>query len=125
VLIFMRSLMETNSDGVSQNQRGSILCIDKRTGRVVYEDDNLPQNIGTFDAIAHLDDKTVALNAHQQSWNLKFTGKPIPPEPPYGAGLFDNPKVDFWSTVEGARQKATEPENGPVKINRDPFAPGK
>jgi outer membrane protein assembly factor BamB/tetratricopeptide (TPR) repeat protein len=123
VLIFMRTLIEVDSSG-SQNQRGSILCIDKRTGRPIYEDDNLPQNVGTFDVATHFDDKTIALSVHQQSWTLKFTGKPIAPEPPYGAGLFDNPKVDLQSTVEGALQKATEPERGPVHINRDPFAPG-
>ncbi len=49
--------------------------------------------IQTYDLIGDAKDKTVTVvAAPSQTITLKFTDKPIPPEPPYQAGLFDKPK---------------------------------
>jgi outer membrane protein assembly factor BamB len=120
VLLFIRTVSE--SDGGNLSARGSILCLDKLTGRMVFEDDNL-QQIATFDVTTNFDEKMITVNLLQQNVTLKFTGNPIPPEPPYQAGL-SGPQWDIKSTLRGAFEKATEPEAGPVKINQDPFAPG-
>src|SRR5690606_7308818 len=60
VLLFMRNM--TDSESSTPGTRGSVLCIDKRTGRLIHEDDALPQQIGNFEAVANLEEKTVTLN---------------------------------------------------------------
>ena len=88
VIVFLRTMV------VNLNQQhASMLCLDKRTGRAVYDDDDLPQLIQTYDIIGDAKEKTVTVTgAPSQTVTLKFTDKPIPPEPPYQAGLFDKPK---------------------------------
>ncbi len=88
VIVFLRTII------VNQNQQhASILCLDKRTGRAVCDDDDLPQAVQNYDLTADPKDKTVTIvAAPSQTVTLKFTDAPIPPEPPYQAGLFDKPK---------------------------------
>ncbi|MCC7084341.1 MAG: PQQ-binding-like beta-propeller repeat protein [Pirellulales bacterium] len=119
VLLFLR--MVTDSNGSNGNPRGSILCLDKQTGRLIFEDDDL-QQVAAFEATTDFENKVITIHVLQQSVTLKFTGNPVPPEPPYQAGLGGS-QWDLTNTIENAWQKATEPEKAPVKINRDPFAP--
>jgi hypothetical protein len=91
VLVFLRTV-QTNQG----QQRASILCLDKRTGRAVYEEDELPQMIQNYEITGDAKEKTVTLvAAPTQTITLKFTDSPVPPEPPYQAGMFDKPKNPF------------------------------
>jgi len=121
VLMFMRNIVDPESG--TPNQRGSVLCIDKQTGRLVYEDDNLPQQLMNLDVVANADDKSVSMNFPQQSVVLKFTEQPAAPEPPYQAPPFTSPEWTVRDTLGRAIKMATEPDPEPVKVNQDPFAP--
>lgn len=88
VIVFLRTIVMNQSQ-----QHASVLCLDKRTGRAVYDDDELPQAVQSYDLSGDAKEKTVAVvAAPSQTVTLNFTDAPIPPEPPYQAGLFDKPK---------------------------------
>jgi outer membrane protein assembly factor BamB len=96
VLTFIRNI-QTIAMNRNRQMYGSVLCLDKRSGRLVYEDDDLPPITG-FDISGNLDDKTVTLSlANQMNQlgtpvppiTLKFTDASVAPEPPYQAGAFE------------------------------------
>ncbi|HTQ39949.1 MAG TPA: PQQ-binding-like beta-propeller repeat protein, partial [Pirellulales bacterium] len=92
VLTFVRNISTIAMNRNSQPMRGSVLCLDKRNGRLVYANDDLPF-INNFEISGKLDDKTVTLSLNNQPTStavtLKFTDAPVAPEPPYQAGAFE------------------------------------
>jgi outer membrane protein assembly factor BamB len=93
VLTFVRNLQTLTTMNRSSQTHGSILCLDKRTGRLAYADDDLPSILG-FEVIGDVNEKTVTYNLSSQppmAVALKFTDAPVPPEPPYQAGAFERP----------------------------------
>ena len=87
VLTFIRTLRSQVQDPVvAQKVQGSVLCLDKRNGRLLFENDDLQQALNSIEAIGNLDDKSVTLQSQGQSAVLTFTDTPAPKEPPYQAG---------------------------------------
>ncbi|HZZ73820.1 MAG TPA: PQQ-binding-like beta-propeller repeat protein [Pirellulales bacterium] len=85
VLTFLRQVYDQKRGGAV---RAGILCLDKRTGRAAYEEDNLQTHFNNmFDITGDLDAHTVVMTYPNQSITLKFTDLPISPEPPYQASL--------------------------------------
>lgn len=83
VLVFLRHASRKANQQVS----ASMLCLDKRTGRAVFQDENLPGQAHSFEAVADPEAKTVSLQLPSQTVLLKYTDAPAPPEPTYQAGL--------------------------------------
>ncbi len=81
VLTFVRHVQQRNQMKVS------LLCLDKRTGRAVYQNDEVNGQAPSFEASADPDEKTVTLQIPGQSIVLNFTDAPVAPEPPYQAGI--------------------------------------
>ena len=79
VLVFVRHVHQRNQMKVS------ILCLDKRTGRKVYENSDITGQAQSFEAEADLEDETVTLRIPGQEIVLKYTDQPVKPEPPYQA----------------------------------------
>jgi outer membrane protein assembly factor BamB len=95
VLTFVRNI-NTLTMNHNQQMHGSVLCLDKRTGRLVYCEDEL-QPLSGFDISGNPDDKTITLSLASPPnpgtsvlpITLKFTDAPVAPEPPYQAGAFE------------------------------------
>ncbi len=73
VLVFARLVHRTPQGGTRPEPKASVLCIDKRTGRVVYENDQLPSTIGNFELSGDPASHTVTLNLAPTVIILKFT----------------------------------------------------
>jgi outer membrane protein assembly factor BamB len=123
VLVFVRHVYEQNSQ-----MKVSILCLDKRTGRAVYEEDGITGQAQGFEASADLEDRSVALQLVGQTRVLKFTDEPTPPEPPYQARTEtpSAPKLsesnvgrifrllgDVAEQLEDAGKKKNQPQKAP------------
>ncbi len=103
VLVFIR-----NSHTAVNNRaqlKGEVLCLDKRTGRLIDESE-LSQMISSFEATANLEEKTVTLNTPVQNIVLRYTTDPVPPEPPFQAGLFEKPPTALEKNPAGVLIKA-------------------
>ncbi len=89
VLMFCRQIHHHNRDrdGVFL----SVLCLDKRTGHAIFEDDRIPAQphmLFGCDIVGDPDKHTITLRqngAEHQRLTLEFTGGPLPPRPPYQA----------------------------------------
>lgn len=89
VLVFARQIQR-------QHDRSrlflSVLCLDKRTGHAVFEDDRIPAQPHLLlgcDLVGDPDRRTITIREHggdPQRVTLTFTGEPAPPRPPYRAG---------------------------------------
>jgi outer membrane protein assembly factor BamB len=58
-------------------QDGKILCLDKRDGRVLYEE-NLDQTVGQLQMVADAANHAVEIRHPRAGTKLTFTGKPLP-----------------------------------------------
>jgi outer membrane protein assembly factor BamB len=77
VLIFACFFQEygrNNSGGIKL----SILAVDKRSGRIVY-DKNISHPVGVFNIVGNPENKTVDLVLQRRTITLTFTDKPLPP----------------------------------------------
>ena len=82
VLTFLGNILETTPRPNGENQHGSVLCLDKRTGRVLYQSDTLPP-VNAVDMQANTDDRSITVASPPSSIMLKFTNQPAAPEPPF------------------------------------------
>ena len=77
--VFARRVQETfPKTGVLKS---SLLCIDKRDGRVVYDSDDL-QHFNNLELRTDQSARTLTLIMPTQKVVLAFTQEPVPPEPP-------------------------------------------
>jgi outer membrane protein assembly factor BamB len=81
VLVFVRQKQSGNQMKIS------MLCLDKRTGRAVYQRDDINGQAYAFEAVGNPDERTVTLQIPAHSTVLRFTDRPVAPEPPYQAGV--------------------------------------
>jgi hypothetical protein len=79
VLVFVRQVARPGV-GSARDPRTSILCIDKRTGRVVYENEQLQGTlIGNFELSGDPKARTVSLSVASKLVTLTFTDDPVDP----------------------------------------------
>jgi hypothetical protein len=76
VLAFLRNVQQGNQIKMS------MLCLDKRTGRAVF-DEVINGQAHSFEATADPEERIVSLHVPGQEFRLKYTDKPGKPEPPY------------------------------------------
>lgn len=77
VVTFASQIYQQRANGQSRNGV-SVLCIDKRTGRTVFQD-TFDKMTGLFEIMGNAEKKTVSLTMQQVAVTLTFTDKPIPP----------------------------------------------
>jgi outer membrane protein assembly factor BamB len=78
LLVFVRQISKPAQPPRADNKM-SILCIDRRTGRVVYENEQLPPpTTGTQELSGNPAAHTVTLNLGARIVELKFTDEPVP-----------------------------------------------
>jgi hypothetical protein len=90
VLVFVRAAQRTRN----RQQQLSLLCIDKQTGRLVYQNNALNGHSHGLDVSSDPEKQQVRIRIPDQNGNggysqvaLEFTDQPRPPQPPYQAGL--------------------------------------
>ncbi|HEY2759578.1 MAG TPA: PQQ-binding-like beta-propeller repeat protein, partial [Pirellulales bacterium] len=97
VITFVRTITPQHPGQAGQPavQRGSVLCLDKRTGACVYNDDNWPENLQTMQSMLQVsadpEKQTVSLQWGKEAVALTFTDKPASDQEPYQAGKNDKP----------------------------------
>ena len=62
----------------AQTPHGNVMCLDKRNGRVIYEED-LPGPIGSVDVASDVDKHEVTIRTMKSSKRLVFTDRAVPP----------------------------------------------
>jgi outer membrane protein assembly factor BamB len=71
--------------GIANRGKISIMCLDKRTGRIVYPADPKEGKLSTppsmIEIVGDPKQHTMELRLQQQVISLKFTDKPLPPQP--------------------------------------------
>jgi hypothetical protein len=105
VLLFLRPMQRRSVQG-SGEMKSAVLCLDRRTGRALLDEDlNQPLNNFNFELNGDRHAKTVSLLLPSQTLTLHFTDDPTPPEPPYQSGLaMRAPR--FGSSAAGAVLRA-------------------
>ena len=83
-LTFACQVYDQRLNGQGGQYRVTVLCVDKRTGRIAYKAESTNPT-GVFTVVGNPEKKTVNLNLQRNSIVLTFTDKPIPPGPPPGS----------------------------------------
>jgi hypothetical protein len=72
---------EQRANNAPMTSKTRLLCIDKRTGRKLYQGEN-SHPTSTLEVVGNPEKKTVELRMQNDLVTLTFTDKPIPPTPP-------------------------------------------
>jgi hypothetical protein len=129
ILMFGSQAFEQPFNGQNQ-QKMSLLCVDKRNGRIAYKAD-FPNSAGPLDVTGNAQKKTVDLVMPNKIVTLTFTDKPLPPEPATDGRDIDSPKArgaagDLWNsmqkTLERLLDRAGRNTSGEEEEKTDPFA---
>lgn len=93
VLVFAR-LKRVFRSGSATSNIGSVLCLDRRDGSIVFEEDGFSGNANHCDTVVDRDTKTVVIQVSgsdgSRSLSLKFTDNPAPPRPPAQTGMMSS-----------------------------------
>jgi hypothetical protein len=110
LLFFMRS-MHRNLRGAHQS-RASIMAVDKRTGRVVYTNDELQMNISNVEFEGNRRNATVTVLFPGKSMMFLCTDKPLPPpeveeerKKDERQGGVNGAVIDLFRTINDAARK--------------------
>jgi hypothetical protein len=136
VLTFLRHVNQAAAaPGQRTSLRGSVLCLDKRDGRILLRKDDIATQIHSFEIVADTDRQVVQVSLPGKLFTLKFTDEPAPPEPPAQTGapqragglaeagrslrtfagvLFDalTPSVKGRAAEEKAKAATNDPQGG-------------
>ncbi|HEX3999574.1 MAG TPA: PQQ-binding-like beta-propeller repeat protein [Pirellulales bacterium] len=98
---------------------GSVLCLDRRTGRAVLNEDVMLQpNIYHFSMTGDRQANTVSVNVSTRTFTLQLTDEPVPPEPPYQSRL-SKLKAPLMGTTTDAILKALQSAAGGAESDDD------
>ena len=68
--------------------KASVLCLDRLTGRAVWlKELHFASNSDKCEVVGDRERNTVVVATPSQTLRLRFTDDPVPPEPPFQAGL--------------------------------------
>jgi hypothetical protein len=102
VLTFLRHVTQTaNAPGSRPGTRGSVLCLDKRDGRILLQDDDIPAQIYNYQIVADVAKQVVQLMLPGKTFTLRFTDQPAPPIEPAAANT--NPKDPTRSLTDAGK----------------------
>ena len=119
LLIF--ACQEYIQTGNSAQNNVLVACLDKRSGRMVYEE-KFPGSINTFEIAVDTSEKTIELRFQQIARMLRLTDKPLPEveKPPEGKPA-PGPKTSPIKALFKALQKSAEEFVPPSDSEADPF----
>jgi len=87
-LWFVRSIStEQTLRSPRNSNHSSVLCLDRRDGRVLFSQDEIPTQPGEFNVVVDPGKKTSTLYLPNHSFTVTFTDEPVPPEPPAQLGI--------------------------------------
>lgn len=92
VLVFARRKNVSRGGGSTSNV-SSLLCLDRRDGSIVYEEDAFLGLASNCDTVCNREARTVAINVTgdgNRTLTLKFTDNPTPPKPPAQTGMMSS-----------------------------------
>jgi outer membrane protein assembly factor BamB len=75
VLTFLRQMVPTA--GAPRRTLTSILCMDKRDGRVIFSKDDIPTTASSYAITGDIQQQTVSLQIPNKTFTIRFTDKPI------------------------------------------------
>ena len=79
LLVFVRQIQKTGGGG-GREQHASVLCIDKRTGAIAYQSDQLPPiAVANFELVGDPARQTVTLSLPPKVIELTLTDEPAAP----------------------------------------------
>jgi hypothetical protein len=120
ILTFARHIQHSMAQNGQPDARTSLMCIDKRSGRIVFNDDRvLGSNISNFEQLGDRADETVSIMLPNKTVTLKFTNKEVPPDPKEpdankakaGSHAVKNAMEALGKALEGALKSGKPKEN--------------
>ncbi len=123
VLSFLRQVRKTES-GRATGDVTSIMCVDKRTGEVLFQDDKIPTQTRAFEMVGNLDDAVVSLLIPGKTINLQFKEEGADPSPSEGVveESSDGPQPDAEPPSDDS---AAPPTDQTEDAESDPSADGR
>jgi outer membrane protein assembly factor BamB len=132
VLTFMRQM--TPTAGTPRRTHTSVLCIDKRDGRILFSKDDIPATTAAYGILGQPENQIVYLQLPGKTYTIKFSDDPTPPEPPAQTGVESSlharahtiPGGDVLESMFNALGRSTEEAGLPQIFRqplRDPFLP--
>ena len=85
VLTFLRHRVPSSSRGPVGTQT-SILMIDKRDGRLLHQEDNIPAYTTSYYVKGNVEKQTVTIQLPGKQFTIHYTDAPRPPAPPAQTG---------------------------------------
>jgi hypothetical protein len=82
VLLLLRNVQLNSNIGSSQKRFTTMLCLDKRTGTVLHEEEEVPNHTQAYELETENDGPVVRVALPGKSMRIRFTEEPAPPEPP-------------------------------------------
>jgi hypothetical protein len=126
LLVLLRQLIKTSG---TRQTHTSLLCLDRRDGRVVLANDSIPINSASFyNVTADEQEQTVKVSLPGKAFTIRLTDEPQPPAPPAqlsgarrGAGqivgsLLDALGAAIADPAAGARRPLDAPPIDPPEI---------
>ena len=81
VLTFAAHLASAQRNNNVRSSEFNVLCLDKRTGRIVFKEDQAIEQWTSIDYTADVDQHQVELRLFKSTIRLTFTDKPWPENP--------------------------------------------
>lgn len=81
ILTFVIQLMERSKTGAGVTPRFGMMCVDKRTGRTVFDEQQANEQLSYVDVAADIDQHQIELRLLRSTVRLTFTDKPWPQAP--------------------------------------------
>jgi len=95
LLVFVRQIQKSGGAGGGREQHASVLCIDKRTGAIAYQSDQLPPiAVANFELTGDPARQTVTLSLPPKVIELTLTDEPAGSPPPAEAPATGEPPAD-------------------------------
>ncbi|MBC7853973.1 MAG: PQQ-binding-like beta-propeller repeat protein, partial [Pirellulaceae bacterium] len=93
VLVFAR-LKRVFRSGSATSNIGSVLCLDRRDGSIVFEEDGFSGQATLCDTVVDREARSVVIQVSgsdgSRALSLKFTDNPAPPRPPAQTGMMSS-----------------------------------
>jgi hypothetical protein len=87
LLLFIRN--RSSSNQTTSTTKASVLALDRRDGRIVYQSDDAANQVNNSDCVVDPTKETVTLTLYSntsKSFAFKLTDQPTPPQPPAQTG---------------------------------------
>ena len=81
MVAFMRNV-STDTGSPSRNWKTEIVCLDKRDGRIAIHQQGIQGNTQVYRVEGNVEEQSAALMLPGESFTLRWTDNPRPPEPP-------------------------------------------